>query len=208
GRHTRGTPVSGGLSMRVGVLALVGLVVGCASAVQEEAAVTVRPGDPPPPDLGTCKTGVDWPRFLGPSGDSTSPEKGIVSPWPAGGPKVVWQKELGIGYSMPTISRGRLFLFDRVRNRARLRAWKAETGESLWTFEYPTDYRDQYNYNGGPRCSPVVDGDRVYIFGPEGMLHCVRALDGKLVWKIDTQAEFGVVPNFFGVGSTPVIEGE
>jgi outer membrane protein assembly factor BamB len=201
--------------MRVLALTLLGLVVGCASAVPEkdaespaEKTVPAKAGDPPPPDLRTRKTGVDWPCFLGPGGDSSSPERGILSPWPAGGPKIVWQKGTGIGYSMPAISRGRLFLFDRIRNRARLRAWKAETGESLWSFEYPTDYRDKYNYNGGPRCSPVADGDRVYALGPEGMLHCVRARDGKLVWKVDTQAEFEVVQNFFGVGSTPVVEGD
>jgi len=51
-----------------------------------------------------------------------------------------------------------------------------------------------------------VDGDRVYIFGPEGMLHCVKAADGKLVWKVDTAKDFGVIDRFFGAGSTPVIE--
>jgi outer membrane protein assembly factor BamB len=109
---------------------------------------------------------------------------------------------------MPTISRGRLFVFDRVGDRARLCCWKSESGEPLWTFDYPSDYRDLYNYSGGPRCSPVVDGDRVYIYGAEGMLHCVRAEDGKLIWKIDTLADFHVRQNFFGVGSTPVIEGD
>src|SRR5262249_39715105 len=73
---------------------------------------------------------------------------------------------------------------------------------------YPTKYEDAYNYSNGPRCCPVIDGDRVYIYGVEGMLHCVRAVDGKLVWKVDTKARFGVVQNFFGVGSTPVIEGD
>src|SRR5262249_41640717 len=77
----------------------------------------------------------------------------------------------------------------------------------IWAFEYPCDYKDMYNYSGGPRCSPVADGNRVYIFGPEGMLHCIRATDGKLVWKVDTTTEFGVRQNFFGVGSTPVVEG-
>jgi outer membrane protein assembly factor BamB len=109
---------------------------------------------------------------------------------------------------MPVTSRGRLFLFDRVRDRARLSCYKSETGESLWTFEYPTDYRDYYGYNNGPRCCPAVDGDRAYIFGAEGMLHCLGVQDGKLIWKVDTQADFHVVQNFFGVGSTPVVEGE
>src|SRR5262249_29695496 len=69
------------------------------------------------------------------------------------------------------------------------------------------DYADFYGYNNGPRCFPVVDDDRVYTYGAEGMLHCLRVLDGKLLWKHDTKAEFGVVQNFFGVGSTPVVEG-
>jgi outer membrane protein assembly factor BamB len=65
-----------------------------------------------------------------------------------------------------------------------------------------------YGYNNGPRCSPVVDGPRVYALGVDGMLVCVRAEDGQPVWKVDTNLEFGVVQNFFGVGSTPVIEGD
>jgi outer membrane protein assembly factor BamB len=109
---------------------------------------------------------------------------------------------------MPTISRGRLFVFERVGNRARLRCCKSETGESLWSFDYPSFYQDLYGYSGGPRCSPVVDGDRVYIYGAEGMLHCIRVEDGKLIWKVDTIADFDVRQNFFGVGSTPVIEGD
>ncbi len=103
---------------------------------------------------------------------------------------------------------GRLFQFDRFVDQARLRTFDALTGEPGWTFEYPSDFQDLYGYDNGPRCSPVVDGDRVYIFGAEGMLHCLSAADGKLRWKIDTAAEFGVIQNFFGVGSTPIIEGD
>jgi outer membrane protein assembly factor BamB len=161
-----------------------------------------------PPDLRTRKTGTDWPRFLGPTGNSASTEKGLVTPWPERGPRIRWHKRLGSGYGMPTISRGRLFLFDRTGNRARLNCWNSETGAELWTFDYPTDYKDMYGYNNGPRCCPVVDDDRVYIFGAEGMLHCLRAEDGKEVWKFDTHAEYNVIQNFFGVGGTPVIEGD
>lgn len=191
------------------------LLVGCGTpgdrhipADDADDRVPAKADDPPPPDLRTRKTGHDWPCFLGPTGDGVCAETGILKPWPAVGPHLVWMKTLGTGYSMPVVARGRLYLYDRIRARARLRALNAETGEELWKFDYPTDYRDQYGYNNGPRCCPVVDGDRVYIYGPEGMLHCVRASDGKLVWKVNTQAEFGVIPNFFGVGSTPVVEGD
>lgn len=166
------------------------------------------PKDALTPDLRTRKTGADWPAFLGPTADSVSSEKGLRAPWPAGGPRIVWHKQIGEGYAMPSISRGRLFLFDRRGNTATLHCWKSETGEPIWKFEYPTFYRDRYNYNGGPRCYPVIDGDRVYIYGVEGMLHCLRATDGKMLWKVDTRADFGIVQNFFGVGSTPVVEGD
>jgi len=145
---------------------------------------------------------------LGPFGTSVSPETGIIAPWPANGLRVIWQKPIGMGYGMPAVSQGRLFLFDRHGDQARLSCFRSATGEFLWKFEYSTGYEDYYGYNNGPRCCPVVDGDRVYIYGVEGMLHCVRAADGQVVWKIDTRAEFHVVQNFFGVGSAPVIEGD
>jgi outer membrane protein assembly factor BamB len=160
------------------------------------------------PDLGTRKQGVDWTRFLGPTGNSVSTETGILTQWPKEGLRVVWSKRLGGGYAMPAISRGRAFVFDRDGDEQRLQCLKSETGDLSWTFKYPTDYVDKYNYSGGPRSFPVVDGDRVYIFGPEGMLHCVGAADGKERWKVDTAKEFGVVQNFFGTGSTPVVEGD
>lgn len=155
-----------------------------------------------------AKNGHDWPGFLGPFGTSVSPEKGILAPWPEKGLRVVWHKKVGTGYAMPSISKGKLYHFDRAGDQARLACMNADTGELLWKSDYPTDYRDHYGYNNGPRCFPVIDGDRVYTFGAEGVLRCVRAGDGKEVWKVDTAAEYHVVQNFFGVGSTPVVEGD
>jgi outer membrane protein assembly factor BamB len=154
------------------------------------------------------KTGSDWPGFLGPLGTSVSAEKGIVAPWPKSGPRVLWHKPIGTGYGAPSISKGKLYFFDRKGDQATLTCMKADTGESLWTFAYSSDYRDKYNYNNGPRCCPVIDGDLVFIHGVEGMLHCLGAGDGKPVWKVDTHAQFGIVQNHFGVGSTPVVEGD
>ena len=159
------------------------------------------------PDLGTRTRGVDWPDFLGPRRDSKSPETGIMTRWPPQGPPLIWKKRLGTGYGIGSVSRGRFFQFDRHGQQARLTCMHSETGEELWRFEYPTDYVDMYQYNNGPRCSPVIEHDRVYIFGAEGMLHCVRVTDGEPIWKVDTSSRYHVVQNFFGVGSTPLIEG-
>src|SRR5436190_16490379 len=63
---------------------------------------------------------ADWPGFLGPVGTSVSLEKGIIAPWPDKGLKIVWHKQLGTGYGMPSIRNDKLYLFDRHGDQARL----------------------------------------------------------------------------------------
>ncbi len=183
--------------------------VGCA-----DRDVTVLPsadaaGDAPAvAELSTRSQGSDWPVFLGPTRDSKSSETGIITKWSSAGPRIVWQKELGTGYGIGTISRGRYFHFDRWDDTARVTCWNAKTGDEVWRFEYPTTYEDTLGYNNGPRCSPVVDGDRLFVYGAEGDLHSLDVSDGSLIWRIETAKKFGVVQNFFGVGSTPVVAGD
>jgi outer membrane protein assembly factor BamB len=157
-----------------------------------------------PVDLWTRK-GTDWPRFLGPGNDGKSVESGIRKDWTGGKLKVLWSMDTGEGYSIGSAARGRFFHFGKFGGDAVLQCVHAETGKPIWTYRYPSKYEDMYGYDGGPRTSPVVDGDRVYVFGVEGELHCVRVTDGKLVWKVDTANQFGVVQNFFGAGGTPLI---
>lgn len=151
--------------------------------------------------------GADWYRFLGPDLNGKSREIGIRTDWSDGQLPVVWQRAVGEGYSMPSVADGRMFIFDRQGDQARLVCVDSQTGEEIWRATYPTTYKDHYGYSGGPRASPVIDGDRVYSFGVEGRLRAYRVEDGELLWEVDTTAKFGVVQNFFGVGSTPVIEG-
>lgn len=158
--------------------------------------------------LSSRTAGVDWPIFLGPQRDSKSTEKGILRDWSGDKLRVVWKRPLDTGYSMGVVSAGRYFHFERQADTAKLLCLHAETGEELWSFGYETEYVDTYGYNNGPRCSPIIDEDRVYIFGVEGMLHCLNTMTGELIWNLDTAETFGVVQNFFGVGSTPVLEGD
>src|SRR5690349_10444876 len=98
-------------------LLLIGLLgLGCGGT---QAGPAPTPADrpapreaEPPPDLGTRKAGGDWPVFLGPQGTGVSPEKGILADW-SHGLRLVWKTPTGTGYGAPTVSRGRLFLFDR-----------------------------------------------------------------------------------------------
>ena len=150
----------------------------------------------------------DWSDFLGPDRNGKSQEKINITPWAKTGPPVLWIKEIGTSYGAPTVVNGRVYIFARHDDMARLTCLESETGNERWRYEYATDYEDMYGYNNGPRCCPVVDEDRVYIFGAEGMLHCVNTQTGKRVWKMDTVAKFNVVQNFFGVASAPAVEGE
>ena len=151
---------------------------------------------------------ADWPTLLGPTQDGVSSEKGIINPWPKAGLRKVWDCPLGVGFPPPVVANGKLFHFDRFENACRLTARDPATGKFFWQFEYPTEYDDFYGYEPGPRACPVVDGDRVYIYGPEGMLHCLAVADGKVIWKIDARAKYHFHQNFFGVGSVPVVEGD
>ena len=154
----------------------------------------------------------DWPNWLGPSEDNASAETGWSKDWPAGGPPRLFTKDIGEGYSAVAVAKGRLVLFHRVDDRLVVDALAATTGASEWSFSYPTRYVDRYGYNGGPRCSPIVDvaveAPRLYTLGPSGVLHCLDFASGKVLWKRDVQSEYEVEPFFFGVGAAPILHGE
>lgn len=151
---------------------------------------------------------LDWQGFLGPEQNGKSQEKINITPWGKTGPPVLWTKEIGTSYGSPTVANGKVYIFARHGDMARLSCLESHTGNELWQFEYPTDYQDMYGYNNGPRSCPIVDDNRVYIFGAEGMLHCVNAKNGKPIWKVNTVQKFNVVDNFFGVASAPAVEGD
>ena len=157
---------------------------------------------------GENPSGTDWAGFLGPTQDGKSTETGIRKSWGENGQPLLWHVPAGEGYAAPSIADGRLLLFDRHGAAARLTCMDARTGGEIWRAEYTTGYEDMYGFSNGPRAAPVIDGDHVYTFGAGGRLRCHRLEDGSLVWDVDTAAEFGVVQNFFGVGSAPVVEGD
>lgn len=165
-----------------------------------------------PPPLAEVETslrqGEDWPRFLGPTADGKSTETGFDFAWPEEGPPLLWWHALGEGYSMPSTAGHRLFVLDRLEDRVRLTCLDNRSGEMLWQQSYDTAYEDLYGYSNGPRASPLIDGERVYTYGAAGRLRCHRVSDGAVLWDVDSLDMFGVVQNFFGVGGSPVIEGD
>ena len=151
-------------------------------------------------------TAADWPEFLGPNRDGTSPETSLLDRFPEGGPRVLWQKDIGTGYGAPSVREGVLVLHHRIGGEEIVDAMDAATGAVKWTFKYPASYQDPFGFNNGPRCSPLLTADRCFTFGADGALICLDVKTGALVWRRETAKDFEVPPAFFGVGSSPVLE--
>jgi outer membrane protein assembly factor BamB len=147
----------------------------------------------------------DWPQWLGPTRDNATPLK--IAPWKET-PKTLWKERVGEGHSSPVVAGGRVFLHDRVREKdeEEVTAWDAASGRELWRQTYP---RGEFKsmFGGGPRATPLVDGDRLYTNGVTGILTCWEAATGKRVWQVDTLKEFKAPNLFFGVSCSPLLDG-
>lgn len=154
------------------------------------------------------EVGEDWPRLLGPRGDNTSSETGLIKGWGTNGPPVVWEKAVGSGYGAPSVIAETLVLHHRLGNEEIVEAMDANSGKSKWQHKYPSAFTDLYGYNNGPRCAPLLTSNRCYTFGAEGKLTCLNLADGKVVWQRDAAKDWKVPEAFFGVGSTPILEGD
>lgn len=150
----------------------------------------------------------DWRDYLGPNHNGTSSETPLLAKLPKNGPPLVWEVEKGEGYASPCVVGDRVILFHRLKDEEVVDCLEAETGKRKWRFQYPTEYVDRYGFNGGPKCQPVSDGENVYTLGIEGKLNALKLATGEKTWSRDILAEYKLRQNFFGVGATPLIEGD
>ncbi len=154
------------------------------------------------------RAGEDWPRFLGLLADNTSRESGLLTHWSTNGPPTVWTRAVGTGYSAPSVVGDTVVLHHRLGSNEIVEAMSATSGTSQWRYPYPSRFVDPYGYNNGPRCSPVLTSNRCYTFGAEGKLLCLDLANGRRLWERDTARDWNIPEAFFGVGSTPVLEGD
>jgi len=157
--------------------------------------------------FGSGVSAQDWPQILGPNrnGIYTGPE--IVPSFPRSGPPALWKRDVGAGFAGPAVVGDRLILFHRVKNRETVEAMDANTGKTIWTFDYPTSYRDDFGFDEGPRAVPVIAGERVFTHGADGLLHGIELASGKMLWSVDTRKVFEAPKGYFGVASSPVVDG-
>jgi outer membrane protein assembly factor BamB len=152
-------------------------------------------------------TAADWLQWLGPTRNGVSSETGLRASWPRQGPPLVWQKEVGAGFSGPVVVGRRLVLFHRLKDEEVVECLDALTGDRKWRFAYPTEYQDDFGFDEGPRSTPTVAGSRVYTLGAAGVLHCLDLASGKKLWRRSMNEEYQVRKGYFGVGTSPLVEG-
>jgi outer membrane protein assembly factor BamB len=167
-------------------------------------------------------TGDDWPQWMGPQRDNVWRESGIVESFPAGGPKVLWRTPIAGGYSGPAVAAGRVYItdyvteadvktenFDRSQEFSgteRVLCLEEATGKILWKYEYPVKYT--ISYPAGPRCTPNVEGDRVWTLGAEGHLACLDANTGKKIWAHELKDKYSTKAALWGYAAHPLIDGD
>jgi len=150
----------------------------------------------------------DWPQFRGPHNDGICTETGLLQEWPEGGPPLLWKIHgLGKGYSTVSIAGGRLFTMGDRKNRAGeesqfVIALDLQTQKELWAAEVGPPHSD------GPRCTPTVDGRRVYALGTSGDLVCLDAAAGRRLWHRSLPDDFGgKMMSVWKFSESPIVDG-
>jgi outer membrane protein assembly factor BamB len=156
----------------------------------------------------------DWPEWRGRGRLGVWNETGILDRFAPDGLLVRWRTPINAGYSGPSVTGGRVFVTDsrRIRgNRAMERALALDetTGKVLWTHEWEADYTGlQLIYAIGPRATPTVDGDRVYVLGAMGRLVALESASGRVVWQKDFVSDFGAQVPSWGMAAAPLVDGD
>lgn len=151
----------------------------------------------------------DWPQWGGPLRDMEWREAGIVDQFESEGllPRV-WSVPLKEGYAGPAVANGRVFVTDRdpQKRTERVLCVDADSGEQLWTKQYAATYT--VSYPAGPRATPVIDGDRVYIIGAVGHMFCLDVETGAEIWKKHFPSDFGTTLPIWGMAAAPLVDGD
>ncbi len=148
---------------------------------------------------------AQWSHYRGPAMNGTSPES-ISAQFPAAGPRLLWKADVGTGTSAVVVSGGRAFTMGNAGNKDSITCLDAKSGKVVWRHEFPLKL-DANMFEGGPRSTPTVDGNRVYAVSHEGDLWCLDAATGKKVWYAHFQKDFGGRRPGWGFSGSPTAAG-
>ena len=176
---------------------LTGLIISGSSILADGASLQTTSAMPQP-HLS------DWPQFLGPERNGTSPEKGLLRQWPAEGPKLLWRVPISKGFGQPVVSQGEIFLLGgsvvgtSLSNKSVV-CLEAFTGAKLWEFAYQTRKIDADleeakrhlpSWGYCPRATVTISKDRIYSIDQFGELCCLDRKSGKEIWYRDLDVDY------------------
>jgi outer membrane protein assembly factor BamB len=149
---------------------------------------------------------AEWLMWGGPKGDFKVEASGLAEEWPDEGPKSLWSKDLGEGYSAILFENDRLYTMFRADDKEHVVCMSAKNGKKLWDHKYDSPVKDGHvkEFGNGPRATPLIVGDRLYAIGVSGKMCCLDKKTGKKKWSHDLWEEFK--GNFLnhGYSSSPV----
>ena len=149
----------------------------------------------------------DWSQWRGANRDGISQETGLLQDWPKLGPPQVWRAAgIGNGYSSFSTSGARLYTLGARGGIEYVIALDRATGKKVW--ETQNGRRYENDRGDGPRSTPTVDGDLLYVLGGSGDLTCLESATGKKIWSINIVQKFGGVNPYWGYSESPLIVGD
>lgn len=158
-------------------------------------------------------TAEDWPEWRGKGRLGVWKETGILDEFPKEGLNVKWRTPINGGFAGPSVTGGRVFVTDFTRGvntkgSERILCLDEKTGKILWTQQWDVDYIGlMQTYAIGPRATPTVDGDYVYVLGAKGALVCLKVKTGEVAWKKDFVKDFDTQVPTWGMTGAPLIDG-
>ena len=156
----------------------------------------------------------DWPEWRGKGRLGLWNETGLLEKFPDGGLAAVWRTPIHGGYAGPAVAEGRVFVTDARRVSGsrmieRAVALDERTGRILWTREWEANYSGlETTFALGPRATPTVDGNRVYVLGTMGNLLALDVSDGRVLWQKDFVKDFNASVPSWGMAGAPLVDGE
>ncbi len=149
---------------------------------------------------------ADWFQYLGPDRNGVSQESGLLTSWPASGPKRVWQVACGVGMSGIVISDGNLYTLVQRDGKQWVLALETATGKTRWQSAVASAFKNQMG--DGPRATPLVADGHLYVYTGEGILSALSVKDGSIAWSNDTVKQHKGKIADYGMASSPLLVGD
>ncbi|HEU4769778.1 MAG TPA: PQQ-binding-like beta-propeller repeat protein [Pyrinomonadaceae bacterium] len=147
----------------------------------------------------------DWLQFGGPTRDFVSTSKGLAAAWPATGPRQLWSRPLGEGYSAILVNGNTLYTMYSEGQQEIVIALSADTGKTIWEHKYDAPHAGMnYEYGAGPHSTPLLVGDLLYTVGATGKLFAFDKKTGKVEWSHDMWKEYGGTKMDRGYSASPI----